>query len=297
MLKRPIFCTIFFITFFLNSAYSQSKSEFEFVGGLKLNNDNNQVISYKVVFNNNQGIIKGYTVTDLGGEHETKNLISGSYDKKNKILKIKEIDIVYTKSKIQKSSFCYVNFNGKIDLYAANPKINDKFVGLYKNESKCISGTIQLVGMQKVIKLVNKVNKKISNSKKIDSITKSKYNPLKLIDSLNTNQLKENQTLSMFTKDSNIYFEIKDSGVEDGDMINIYVNNKLILHNYIVKKISKTLNIPIEGDATDIEVEALNEGKFAPNTADVVIRDSENELKTISKLKKGKKTKITILKK
>lgn len=297
MLNKQAFCTIFFLTFFLNFSFAQSKTNFEFIGGLKLNNKDTEIISYKIVFNNNNGIIKGYSLTDLGGEHETKNLISGTYDKKNKILKFKEFDIVYTKSKFQKSSFCYVNFNGRLDLNASNAKINDKFVGLYKNESKCISGVIQLVAVEKVIKLVNKVNKKISTSKKIDSVTKAKFNPTKMLDSLNTNQLKENQTLSMFTKDKNIFFEIKDSGAEDGDMINIYVNKKLILENHVVKKVAKTLNVQTTGEATEIEVEALNEGKYPPNTADVIIRDSENELKTISKLKKGKKTKITIIKK
>lgn len=297
MLNKQAFCTIFFLTFFLTFSFAQSKTNFEFIGGLKLNNKDTEIISYKIVFNNNNGIIKGYSLTDLGGEHETKNLISGTYDKKNKILKFKEYDIVYTKSKFQKSSFCYVNFNGRLDLNASNAKINDKFVGLYKNESKCISGVIQLVAVEKVIKLVNKVNKKISTSKKIDSVTKAKFNPTKMLDSLNTNQLKENQTLSMFTKDKNIFFEIKDSGAEDGDMINIYVNKKLILENHVVKKVAKTLNVQTTGEATEIEVEALNEGKYPPNTADVIIRDSENELKTISKLKKGKKTKITIIKK
>lgn len=297
MLKQQIFRTIFFISFFLNFSYSQSKAEYEFVGGLKLNNNNTQVISYKIVFKNNEGLIKGYSITDLGGEHETKNLISGSYNKKNKTLKFKETDIVYTKSKIQKTSFCYVNFNGKLDLSSSNSKINDKFVGLYKNETKCISGTIQLIAVDKVLKIVNKINKKINSSKKIDSVTKAKFNPSKIIDSINTNLLKENQTLSMFTKDKNISFEIKDSGVEDGDMINIYLNNKLILERFVVKRIAKNISIDINNDATEIEVEALNEGKYPPNTADVIIRDSENELKTISKLKQGKRTTILILKK
>jgi hypothetical protein len=56
------------------------------------------------------------------------------------------------------------------------------------------------------------------------------------------------------------------------------------------------VKIPLEQAETDITIEALNEGESAPNTADVILRDSQNEIKTISKLKKGNSTIVTIIK-
>ena len=56
------------------------------------------------------------------------------------------------------------------------------------------------------------------------------------------------------------------------------------------------LKIPLEQNETDITIEALNEGESAPNTADVILKDSQNEIKTISKLKKGNSTIVTIIK-
>lgn len=292
MANIKIILLFFFLLFF--KSFSQSKNTYEFVGGLKLNGSDEQVVSYKITFNEEKGVIKGFSITDLGGEHETKNTIVGTYDKNKNLLFFKEDEIVYTKSSVKKSSFCYVNFNGKMNLKSSNPKIDNKFVGLYKNETKCISGTIQMVGTKKIIKLATKINTKIQKSKKIDSKIKESVNPLKKLDSLNINILKETENLQMFTKDKMIKFEISDPGVEDGDRITIYVSGKIILENYEVSKIKKIVEIPIVSKNTIIEVEAVNEGTMPPNTASVIIRDTNNELKTVTRLTKGKKTTISI---
>lgn len=289
---------IFFLLFlhFFSVTFSQTKNDFEFIGGLKLNDKDDQIISYKLVFSENKGIIKGFSVTDLGGEHETKNSIIGNYDKNSKTFYFKEDEIVYTKSSIKKNAFCYVNFSGKLNLANSNPRITDKFSGLYKNGTKCIDGTIQLVGTKKLMKLINKVNTKIQKSKKFDDKVKEKVNPIKMMDSINTNVLRDKQNLQMFTSDSKIKFEINDPSLEDGDMINIFVNKELILKEYVVKNSVKIIDIPINSDVVEIEVEALNEGSKSPNTANVIIKDSKNELKTITKLLTGKRTMITIQK-
>lgn len=288
-----------FVAFFLlfsSFLFSQSKNEFEFMGGLKLNGKDDQVISYKIVFTENEGIIKGYSITDLGGDHETKNLISGKYSSKTNSFQFREESIVYTKSKIKKESFCYVNYSGKLNLKANNPKINDEFVGLFQNKSKCVNGIIQLIGTKKIYELINKVNKKIQKSKKIDAATKEKVNPIKMMDSVNTNVLKSKQNLQMFTKDDKVTFEVHDAGVEDGDMINIYVDGKMFLENYVVMNKPKSFEVFIKNNSVLIEIEAVNEGEAPPNTSDILIKDTSNELKTITKLNKNNKTSIEIVK-
>jgi hypothetical protein len=284
---------IFFFLFLSIISFSQT-SDYEFYGGLKLNGSDDQIITYRLVFSESKGVIKGYSISDLGGEHETKNSISGTYNKKSTTLIFKEDDIIYTKSKMKKSSFCYVNFNGKVNINANNPKINDDFVGLYLNKSKCIVGKIQVVGIKRIQKLVNKVNNKIQKSKKVDEKTKLKVDPVKVLDTIKMNVLRNSQNLYVYTKDSKVSFEVRDLGVEDGDMINVYVNKKLVLENYIVKNKPKIIEIEIGEGVTSIEVEALNEGEAAPNTADLIIKDSKNELKTLTKLKNGQKTSIFI---
>jgi hypothetical protein len=70
----------------------------------------------------------------------------------------------------------------------------------------------------------------------------------------------------------------------------------VILSDYTVKIAPKVVKITLDQAETDITIEALNEGESAPNTADVILRDSQNEIKTISKLKKGNSTIVTIIK-
>ena len=48
----------------------------------------------------------GYSITDISGEHETKNIITGSLNKKNNMLSFSEQEIVYTKSTVNENSFC-----------------------------------------------------------------------------------------------------------------------------------------------------------------------------------------------
>ena len=100
----------------------------------------------------------------------------------------------------------------------------------------------------------------------------------------------------MFTKDSKVVFEVHDAGVEDGDMINIYIDGKLFLENYIVKNKPKSFEIELNKESVLIEIEAINEGEAPPNTSDIVIKDSVNELKTITKLQKNNRTSIDIVK-
>lgn len=284
---------LFIFFCFTFSVFSQSNT-YEFYGGLKLNGSDDQIITYRLFFTESNGVLNGYSISDLGGEHETKNTITGTYNKKTTLLTFKEEDIVYTKSKIKRSSFCYVNFSGKVNINVSNPKINDDFVGLYNNKAKCVAGKIQIVGIKKIQKLVNKVNTKIQKSKKVDVKTKESVNPVKILDTLKMNVLRDSQNLVVFTKDKKITFEVNDSGKEDGDMINVYVDGKLVLERYVVKNQAKSIDLSFNSDAIEIQVEALNEGVIAPNTADIVIKDSKNEIKTLTKLKSGNKTSIRI---
>jgi hypothetical protein len=141
------------------SLYSQEK--FEYFGAVKLNGSDKTIISYRLVFTENNGILKGYSVTDLGGDNETKNIVSGSYNRKTKEISFKEETILYTKSKYSQDMFCFVNFAGKVKLVETNTKLEGNFKGLYRNKKKCIDGTITLIGSNKLYKTLTKLNNKI----------------------------------------------------------------------------------------------------------------------------------------
>jgi hypothetical protein len=190
-----------------------------------------------------------------------------------------------------------VNFSGKVKLVENTSKLEGAFKGLFNNKTKCIDGTMSLIGSNKIYNLVNKVNKKIQNSKKIDTKTKSESNPIKLIDSLKINKLSTNQNLNVFWESSILKLDIWDNGQEDGDIINVYHNNKLILSEYAVTNKKKTINITLIGKNDVFKIVAINEGKIKPNTAKLELHDNSRSFELLATLNKDEDASITIIKK
>ena len=62
-----------------------------------------------------------------------------------------------------------------------------------------------------------------------------------------------------------------DHGVEDGDIINIYLNGKVLQKNILLKNKKQTFRVQLSGGRNLFEVEAVNEGAMPPNTATVEI--------------------------
>lgn len=287
-----------FLMLFLLPFCSIAQSvNYEFLGVLKLNKNDKIIISYRLVFEEEKGKIKGYSVTDFGGLHETKSEIVGTYDLKNKILKFSEQEILYTKSKVNKYSFCFVHYTGTITLNKQNAKISGDFLGKFSDGTKCINGSIELVKIEKVEKQVTKLLKKLDKSKKIDEVIREKYNPVKIMDSLKMNTLTENEQLNVFVKTDKVIIKIWDVGKEDGDKIDVYVDNKSLLKDYEVKKSIKLLNVPIEKGENKLKIIAKNEGVITPNTAKVLIIDGDRSYEAYTNLKEKEEVFINFIKK
>lgn len=282
-----ILCLILFLP--NRSAFSQEVMEY--VGILKLNDT--ATISYKInVKKLSGGVIKGYSITDLGGKYETKSSIVGKIIKSKKEISFKETDIIYTKSEVKKYDFCFVNFNGNLK---GTDKIKGKFKGLYKDGASCLDGEILLVNAKKITKMAAKYDTKIQKSKKFDAVTKSKVYIEKAMDSLHINILKENENISFFANSKSIKIKVYDPKKEDGDRIAIHLNKIKLFDNIEVLNKEKVFNIELKNKENSLEIEALNEGDYAPNTANFELIDDENSIKATTTLKKGKRTKITII--
>jgi hypothetical protein len=103
-----------------------------------------------------------------------------------------------------------------------------------------------------------------------------------------TNRITKGQNLNVFSLKKEIQINVFDSRMEDGDMINLYHNELLILKNHIatskVHKISRNL---YEG-INVFRIEAVNEGKVSPNT--VFIEIVGNETVNLQSMLKTKET-------
>ena len=69
---------------------------------------NNNPISYRLDFTENNGILSGYSITNIGTNDETKSKIIGTYISSEKTLHIKETAILTTNSQEPLENFCFM---------------------------------------------------------------------------------------------------------------------------------------------------------------------------------------------
>lgn len=283
----------FLLAVFFMVIKSYGQDDYEFFGVVRLND--NTIISYRMVFTETNGNISGFSVTDLQGEHETKNVIEGKYDKKTKRIEFKENDIIYTKSSIAEEDFCFLNFKGKLKLNSRKTKIEGDFLGFFSDGSNCINGSLKLIGNETLYKRLNKLNRKIKKTKRIDKKSKEKFNAKKMLDSLRINTLKANEVTSVFWKEKQFKMIIWDAGKFDGDKVSIIINGKPILKNYKISHEKKEIVFDLKKKINSIEIKAENLGEIAPNTAKVLLLDGDKEIGLYTNLDKGKSTKISVI--
>jgi hypothetical protein len=288
----------FFLTFLLLISFaSNGQSKYEFFGTLQLNGSAKSMITYRLEFSNTNGKISGFSITDIGGAHETKNIIVGTYDKVTKAFSFKETDIIYTKSELSSNIFCFVNFTGKVDLNKQLGKIEGNFKGLYKNKTKCIDGTLTMAALKKITETVAKYTKKVKKSSKFDDQTKEQIQSFSVADSLTANKLTKGQNLNLFVASDEIEIEIWDSQTEDGDRIDLYHNTLHVLDNYTVTSKRKIVKVKLPTEKNVFRITALNEGARKFNTTTIRLVDNKQFIELTTNLNKGENASITIVKK
>ncbi|TXG39440.1 hypothetical protein [Seonamhaeicola maritimus] len=277
---------------------SHAQIEYEYVGGIVLSDTSKTTYSYKISFKVVNELVSGYSITNMGTEYETKTTISGNYNKQKKELLIRETGIIYTKTpiKIDEES-CFVNFSVKPFISEKTKSTSGSFEGMTVNFKKCAEGKIFLNSLEKVEDRMNKVAKKLNKIKRVPDSIKQKFQPLKMMDSMNMNILRKNQTLSIFTNDEKIKLIVYDGGKEDGDRISIMSNGKTIRKSYKATNKRNIILLNLDSIKTSIVIKAENEGQISPNTVVVELVDQENNIRALSNLKMGEETRIDVLKK
>ncbi|WP_240573106.1 hypothetical protein [Aestuariibaculum lutulentum] len=274
--------------------FISAQEAYEYIGFVRINDTVN--IAYKVSLTEQKGEVKGYSLTGMGGEHETRSTIRGEYYEDKKQLNFRETGIVYTKSPVNQNDFCFINTTIENFSFKKDNKIKADFIGLFPDNTKCIDGEIMLSPLEKMEAKFDKVMTKINKSKRVSDSIKEKLSSMKMMDSLNMNILRKDQTLSVFSKSKNVSLIIYDGGKEDGDKITISVNGKTLISNFEATNKSKQINLDLAEGKTSIVINAVNEGSIAPNTVIVELKDGDNTIKAMSNLKKGEKTQIDFLK-
>jgi hypothetical protein len=291
-MKKLLF--LFFVTAFFSQQLSAQQNTYEYLGVIKLNDS--AFISYKLDFEELDGIINGYSIADMGGSHETKSNIEGAYDKATNEFTFKELNIVYTKSPFAELDFCLVNFKGKLRNLKKNKAFSGDFKGLYQDNTSCLDGMIIMTNAEKVQQRVVKAQKKILKSKVVRQKVKDKINLKNTLDTLTMSVVKKGENLNVFTKTRNVVISIYDAGKVDDDRINLYVDGELILEDYSILAERKEIPITITKEFTTIKVTALNVGDSAPNTVKVEILDGTSLITTRTSLDTDESAVLTLVK-
>ena len=277
-----------FIIFFLlfgNLGFSQNS--INYIGTLILSN--NTPISLKLELIEKRGIVSGISITNIGTDDETKSEITGLYFKSDKSFQLQETQILQTISESPLNTFCYINMNLSFKGMFGSKRLEGTFTGSFLDSSECASGKIILIQEKKLKKKIKKIKKKIERK------YPEKYNDTTLIQQ--TKILKDGNDFSINWESKNIILFIWDANKEDGDKIELKINNKIILYNFETKNKRKKIKLKLEDGENIIEIRAVNIGASPPNTSRIELVDREIKYPIITQLELGKSAIIKVHKK
>lgn len=272
--------------------FGQVGETYEFIGTIQLSDKT--LLTYKIEFTEKEnGKITGKSITDFSGKHRTESAIKGVLDKSKKKISFEEIENISTKSDFPSNEFCYVHlYNAKIKLGRKKSIIQGHFFSRYPNGEICVEGDIYLLGEEYYFKKMDGLaNKRIIPKKKREALTQVTENSKRNVKEVT---LKDGEQLNITTSKDIVSLKIFDNEYIDGDQISIYANDSLILKNYAVRKAINTVDVPLDTETTNIKISAINEGKYPPNSASVLLTGTSLDNPMKIKLNKGKSATIIV---
>ena len=275
------FIAILFLLLCVNLGFSQNT--FSYLGKLILSN--NIPISFSLELQENNGIVNGYSITNINAPDETKSEISGLYFKKDKSFQLQETQILQTKSEAALNTFCYISMSLSFKGKFGTKHLEGNFTGKFLDSIVCASGKIILIERTKLEKKIKKIVEKKYNEKQQDTSFVRKTKMLKDGDNFTINW--ESNKLKIFIWDANI---------EDGDKIQLIINGKIVLDNFETTNKRKKIKYKLVKGANIIENKATNLGASPPNTSRIELVDSKTKYPIITQLKLGKTAIIKIIK-
>ena len=260
--------------FFILSHYIMMGQSFDYMGFLFI--ENARPISYRIIFDNDNGVLNGYSITGIGTNFETKSEISGSISKKK--LELKEFQVISTLSEEPISNFCFVELEAN---RKSKKTFEGSFKGYYLNGEMCASGTI-------IISEKAKLEKQIAKVQKIQEIiTKRNDNHLTV--------LKSGDEHSIEWTNKKFKMQMWDSAIEDNDRMSVIINGEKTLSNHPMQNKKKSITYKLlEGENT-VQIIAENEGEIVNNTTRIELIDKDNKHAILSELQVGKKITLKLI--
>ena len=273
------------ILLFANS-FSYCQNTFSYLGTLILSNST--PISFSLELQEENGIVNGYSITNINTPDETKSEISGLYFKKDKSFQLQETQILQTKSEAALNTFCYINMNLNLKGKFGSKRVQGTFKGNFLDSTECASGKVILMERTKLEKKIKKIKKKVE--KKYDE----KHQDTSLVK--RTEILKDGDDFTINWEGNKLRLFIWDANMEDGDKIELTINGNIILDDFETTNKRKKIKYKLEGGKNIIEIKATNLGTSPPNTSRIELVDNKTKYPIITQLELGKTAVIKIIK-
>ena len=270
----------------LLSITSLSQNTSNYLGTLILSN--NTPISFKLELTEKKGVVNGFSITNIGTKDETKSEITGLYFKSDNSFQLQETQILSTKSEAPLNTFCYINMNLSFKGKFGTKRLEGTFIGKFSNDTECARGKVILMEEEKLKKKIEKIEKKIEK------------NSLETVPDANlvqqTKILKDGDDFTINWENDKLKLFIWDANKEDGDKIELKINNKIILADFETKSKRKEIQFKLQKGENIIEIKATNLGTSPPNTSLIELVDSKTKYPIITQLELGKTAIIKIIK-
>ena len=277
------FIAIIFLLLCVNLGFSQNT--YSYLGTLILSN--NTPISFSLELQEDNGIVNGYSITNINTPNETKSEISGLYFKKEKSFQLTETQILQTKSEAALNTFCYISMNLSFKGKFGTKRLEGTFRGNFLDSIECASGKIILMEKEKLEKKIEKIKKKVEKIQQKEQDTSLVKR---------TQILKDGDNFTINWESNKVKLFIWDANMEDGDKITLTINGNIILDDFETTNKRKKIKYKlVEGENT-IEIMATNLGTSPPNTSRIELVDSKTKYPIITQLKLGKTAVIKIIK-
>ena len=291
-MKVLLFC--FFLLLIPTSIFAQNKS-YEISGILVINGS--QSLPYKLVFNEHNGKITGYSITNAKQKDETKATIEGTLDKYKKQINFKETSILGSRPKNDTDIMCMVNVSLIYKSAKQTVVFNGKFIGKdLKSGKECAKGTISMISYISLPNLFENDDKKDTVLQTITKLSEQKTAPAKTDSFSAIDEITKGIEIVYDWRSDTVILDLWDGGKVDNDLVSLIFNTDTVLKHYVLKAEKLRLKIALSKnhDIDKLFILAENEGAEPPNTANLTLIDETKKYNVIAYNEIGKLATINL---
>jgi len=256
---------------------------------------------YRLAFTEADGKLQGFSYT-YEEPRDTKSIITGEVDKKNRTISFRETSIVYSGGYHSRAYMCLVD--ARLD-YLQDGKgnvLNGPLTTREADKTLCTGGFITFRNdseIQNLFSYHDSFDTVITMRTKIHSrqaATVAMATSAELAEHARVT-ITAGQVKTYDWNSDSVMLELWDGGNVDGDRVTVRYNGQNYLSNYCLQKERKIIKLPVSVHQTDtLAIVAENEGTDPPNTADVRLTDGAIHYNILAYNKKGDQALIRIRK-